>query len=116
LLKFLAYTYFLQDKLEAANETYEKVHKKNPADEEVIEMLSEITYDLKDYKNAITYLTQYLKFKPRDVNKMSMRAISFEMLEDYKNAIFMHKKILELQPYNTFSRDKVRELGDLVKE
>jgi hypothetical protein len=41
---------------------------------------------------------------------MAMKAISFEALKDYKNAILMHKKILELQPYNTFSRDKVREL------
>ncbi|MDR1987868.1 MAG: hypothetical protein LBQ24_03800 [Candidatus Peribacteria bacterium] len=79
-------------------------------------MLAEINYDLKDYKNAIKYLTQHLKFKPRDVDKMAMKAISFEELKDYKSALLMHKKILELQPYATFPRDKVRELEGLVKD
>ncbi|MDR2640158.1 MAG: hypothetical protein LBC61_02215 [Candidatus Peribacteria bacterium] len=73
-------------------------------------MLSEISYDLKDYRGAIKYLTQHLKFKPRDVDKMTMKAISFEELKDYKSAVLIHKKVLELQPYNTFSRDKLREL------
>ncbi|MDR3150136.1 MAG: hypothetical protein LBU14_00400 [Candidatus Peribacteria bacterium] len=73
-------------------------------------MLSEITYDLKEWKSVINYLNQYLKFKPRDVDKITMKAIAFEQLRDFNSAVEIHKKILELQPYNTFSRDKVREL------
>ncbi|MDR2411971.1 MAG: hypothetical protein LBD88_05460 [Candidatus Peribacteria bacterium] len=77
-------------------------------------MLSEINYDLKDWKNSIKYINQYLKFKPRDVDKIIMKAISFEQLRNFKEAIETHKKVLEFQPYNTFSRDKVRELSNMV--
>lgn len=114
LYKKLAYTYFMQWNLEEARKNYEKVNKKNSADEEAINMLSEITYDLKDWKAAINYLNQYLKSKPKDVDKMTMKAIAFEQLRDFNSAIETHKKILELQPYNTFSRDKVRELNSMV--
>lgn len=110
LYKKLAYTYFMQWRLKDAKETYEKVNKKDSTDEEVINMLSEITYDLKEWKSVINYLNQYLKFKPRDVDKITMKAIAFEQLRDFNSAVEIHKKILELQPYNTFSRDKVREL------
>lgn len=114
VLKKLAYIYALQSKLELSMETYEKLHKKNSADEEVINMLSEISYDLKDYKNSIKYINQYLKFKPRDIDKLNMKAVSFESLRDFKDAIEIHRKILDLQPYNTFSRDKIRELSKFI--
>ncbi|MDR1945099.1 MAG: hypothetical protein LBQ59_03305 [Candidatus Peribacteria bacterium] len=77
-------------------------------------MLAEITYDLKDYKSAIKYINQHLKFKPRDIDKMIMKAISFEQLRSFRESIETHKKVLEFQPYNTFSRDKVRELSNMV--
>ena len=37
-----------------------------------------------------------------------------EELREFKEAIDVHKRILELQPYNTVSRDKVRELNDFI--
>lgn len=114
LYKKIAYIYAMQWKLDLAMDNYVKVHKKNPADEEVINMLSEISYDLKDYKNALKYINQYLKFKPRDIDKFNMKAVCFEELREFKEAIDIHKRILELQPYNTVSRDKVRELNDFV--
>jgi len=114
LYKKLAYIYAMQGKLDLSLENYIKVHRKNPADEEVINMLAEINYDLKDYKNALKYINQYLKFKPRDIDKFNMKAICFEHSREFKEAIEIHKKILELQPYNTNSRDKVRELNDFI--
>lgn len=114
LYKKLAYIYAMQWKLELSLENYVKVHRKNPADEEVINMLSEISYDLKDFKSALKYINQYLKFKPRDIDKMNMKAVCFEEMREFKESIEIHKKILELQPYNTNSRDKVRELNDFI--
>ena len=114
IMKNLAYIYALQSKLNESKEMYEKVHNKNTWDEEVINMLSEITYDLKDYKLALKYINQYLKFKPRDLDKYNMKAVCFEELRDFKDSLEMHKKILELQPYNTHSRDKVRELQQFI--
>jgi tetratricopeptide (TPR) repeat protein len=77
-------------------------------------MLAEITYDLKDFKSALKYINQYLKFKPRDIDKMNMKAVCYEEIRDFKEAIDTHKRILEFQPYNTVSRDKVRELSDYI--
>jgi len=95
-------------------DNYIKVHRKKPSDDEVINMLSEITYDLKDFKSALKYINQYLKFKPRDIDKMNMKAVCYEEIRDFKEAIDTHKRILEFQPYNTVSRDKVRELSDYI--
>lgn len=114
LYKKLAYIYAMQWKLDLAMDNYIKVHKKNPSDEEVINMLAEINYDLKDYKTALKYINQYLKSKPRDIDKLNMKAICFEQTREMKEAIEIHKRILELQPYNTNSRDKVRELNDFI--
>ncbi len=114
IMKRLAYIYALEWKLEQSQSMYEKVHRKNTWDEEVINMLAEITYDLKNYKIALKYINQYIKFKPRDIDKYNMKAVCFENLRDFRDALDMHKKILELQPYNTHSRDKVRELTKYV--
>lgn len=114
LYKKIAYIYAMQWKLDLALDNYIKVHRKKPADEEVINMLCEITYDLKDFKSSLKYINQYLKFKPRDIDKMNMKAVCYEEARDFKDAIDTHKRILELQPYNTVSRDKVRELSDFI--
>jgi len=110
VMKKLWYIYAMQWKIDESLNIYTKVHRKNSSDEEVINMLSEITYDLKKHKLCLKYINQYLKFKPRDLDKINMKAICFEELRDFKDAIDSHKKILELQPYNTFSRDKIKEL------
>ncbi|MDF1682570.1 MAG: hypothetical protein P1U46_02225 [Patescibacteria group bacterium] len=111
ILKKLGYIYVMNNDLKKAFDTYEKIHKKKMADEEVINMLCEITYDLKNHKDSIKYINQYLKFKPRDVNKLNMKAVCLEANRDLKEAADIHKRILELQPYNTNSRDKLKEFS-----
>lgn len=114
ILKKLAYVYVLESKLHKAIESYEKIHKKNVWDDAVIEMLSEITFDVAYYEKAVNYTTMFLKTKPRNVEKLTIKAVSYEKLKKYDKAIKIHKTILELQPYNTFSRDKIRELESYI--
>lgn len=111
--KKLWYSYYMQWKLSEAYSEYLKVNKKLPWDEEVLKMLSEISYDMKEYKTAVKFLNDYIKYKPRDVDKLTMKAISQEELRDFKDAILTYKKILEIQPYNTYARDRSRELISL---
>ena len=40
----------MQNKLKESLDIYEKIHRKKMADDEVIDLLSELTYDMKDYK------------------------------------------------------------------
>ncbi len=114
ILKKLAYVYALQNKLKKSFKTYEEIHKKNVWDDYVIEMLADITFNIWYYERAVKYTTMFLKNKPRNVEKLTMKAVSLEKLKKYLKAIKVHKTILELQPYNTFSRDKVREMENYV--
>ena len=63
--------------------------------------------DLEDYKKCLKYTKEYLKEKPRDVEKMFMQAHSLEVLEKENEAHEVYKRILALQPYNTLARDKI---------
>lgn len=114
ILKKLAYNYALEDKLELAMETYEKIHKKNVADDKVIDMLSEITYSLWDYEKSLKYINLFLKDNPRDVNKLLMKAYCLENSRHFKEAYEVHRKIVDLQPYNTFANQKLKDLEEYL--
>ena len=56
----------------------------------------------------------YLKTNPRDVNKLTMKAYCFENSRSFKEAYEIHRKIVDLQPYNTHSNQKLRELEEYI--
>ena len=114
ILRKLAYSYVLEEKLNEALEVYEKIHQKDKTDDKTIEMLSEITYSIWDYEKSLKYLNFYLKANPRDVNKLTMKAYCFENSRNFKEAYEIHRKIVELQPYNTHSNQKLRELEEYI--
>lgn len=114
ILKNLAYNYALDDKLELAMETYEKIHKKDVRDDKVIDMLAEITYSIWDYEKSLKYINLYLKDNPRDINKLMMKAYCLENSRNFKDSYEIHKKIVSLQPYNTISNQKIKELEEYL--
>lgn len=110
VMKKLAFMYALQNKLSISLKLYEDIHKKNKADEEVIDMLCEIAYNMKKFKKTLKYTTLYLKSKPRDVEKMFMKADALEELSEISEAIEVYKRILQLQPYNSRAKDSIEFL------
>lgn len=114
ILKKLAYNYALEEKLELAMEAYEKIHKKDVKDDKVIDMLAEITYSLWDFEKSLKYINLFLKDNPRDVNKLLMKAYALENMRHFKDAYEVHRKVLDLQPYNTFSNQKAKELEEYL--
>jgi hypothetical protein len=70
--------YAIQGKLEDSLTIYENIHNKKMADDEVIDLLSELTFDMKNYKKALKYTNLFLASKPRDVNKLFLKAQSLE--------------------------------------
>lgn len=114
ILKKLAYNYALEEKLELAMETYERIHKKDVTDDKVIDMLSEISYTIWDFEKALKYINLFLKDNPRDVNKLLMKAYTLENSRHFKEAYEVHRKVLELQPYNTFANQKLKELEEYL--
>jgi tetratricopeptide (TPR) repeat protein len=105
----------MQSKFKDALDMYESAHKQKKSDNEIISMLTDITYDMKDYKKCLRYVSLFLKEKPRDVEKMFMKCVCLEALgsndeKSINEIINMYKKILELQPYNTMARDRLKDL------
>ncbi len=107
IMKKLWFVYALQNEFTHALKIYEKIHKKKPWDIEVINMIADLTYDLKDYKKSLKFIKLFLHDTPRNVEKMFMSACCLENTWELDEASKIYKKILELQPYNTDARDKV---------
>ncbi|MCP4523929.1 MAG: hypothetical protein GY828_06970 [Candidatus Gracilibacteria bacterium] len=110
IMKKLGFIYALQHELEKSLVIYEKVHKKKKDDIEVLNMLSDLTFELHMYEKALKYVKVLLKDKPRNVDRLLMQAVCFENLEHFEQAFEVYKKIVELQPYNTLARNKLNEL------
>lgn len=102
----------MQNDLNWALNIYEQVFKKLRTDLWVIEMLCDISYDLKEYQKCSKYLNFYLNEKPRSVEKLFMKWVCLENLWKNTEAIAVYKKILDLQPYNTEARDKLKIFED----
>lgn len=114
ILKRLGFVLFKQDKLEESFDIYNKLHVKKMADDEVVEFLSEISFDLEKYKESLKFINAYLRNKPRDTDRLFMKAFCYEHFRDFNDAITVYKRILELQPYNTKARDKIVELENYI--
>jgi hypothetical protein len=63
----------MQNKLEKSFQIYEEVFKKRRNDFEVIDMLSDLSYDLKETNKCLKYLNIFLKEKPRNIEKLFMK-------------------------------------------
>jgi len=110
VMKKLWYVYALEWKMEESLEIYESIHKKKMADDEVIDILAELTFNIEDYKKALKYSNLYLVSKPRDVEKLFIKAKCLEELNKDQDAYNVYKRILELQPYNTKAKDGMKQL------
>jgi len=116
IMKKLWYIYAMQNKLKDSLEIYEKIHNKKMADDEVIDLLAELTYNMKDYKKGLKYVNLFLVSKPRDVEKLFMKAKCMRKLGQWAETYAIYKRILELQPYNTRAKAKIDSFEKNVKE
>jgi len=105
IMKKLGYAYALDNKLLDSFTMYEKVHNWNKWDFEVIDILSELAFELKNYKKAKKYINLFLSEKPRNINKLFMKAECYESEEKFNQAKNVYEKILEIQPYNQKAKE-----------
>jgi hypothetical protein len=59
-MKKLGYIYAMQEKLSDSLFMYEKIHSKKMSDDEVINILSELTFSMKRYKKSLKYTNLFL--------------------------------------------------------
>jgi len=107
ILKKLWYNLAVQRKYNESIDVFLKAHEKNVNDIEVIEFLSDLTYESKFYEKALKYINLFLKEFPRNSEKLKMKGFCYETLWDTVNAIITYKKALEIQPYNSQVIEKI---------
>lgn len=108
--KKLAFNLAMQKNYEESITIYEEIHKDRKSDNEVVEMLTDLTFNMWKLKKCNKYVSLFLKENPRNVEKLFIKWLCLEHIEKPNEAILIYKKILQLQPYNTDARDKVKKL------
>jgi tetratricopeptide (TPR) repeat protein len=64
-----------------------------------------LAFELKNYKKAKKYINLFLSEKPRNINKLFMKAECYESEEKFNQAKNVYEKILEIQPYNQKAKE-----------
>jgi len=110
IMKKLWYNLAVQNKLTESLLMYELLHTKNKWDYEVIEIIADLSFTLEEYKKALKYSMLYLSSKPRDIDKLSMKAICLDNSWKLDESIETYERIIELQPYNTKAKENLELL------
>jgi len=110
ILKRLWYNLAMQKRFEESMKVYIEADKKNRNDNEIIEILADLTYELKYYKKSLKYLKIFLKQNPRNTEKLKMKWYCYEVIWKVDEALYAYKKVIELQPYNNQVLEKIKHL------
>ncbi len=106
----LWYVLSMQWSLEDAVDVYEKVQVKKQSDNEVIETLAHLTYEIQDFEKALKYIKLVLKEKPKNLDMMRKKAFALERIWKLKDAIKTYEEILFIRPYDVNAIDNVKRL------
>jgi tetratricopeptide (TPR) repeat protein len=112
----MAWVLLMQWFTKKAIKFYKKALDRKPNDSEIIEILSELTFEIKNYTKSLEYTILYLKNKPRDPNKLAIKGFCLEKLWDKEKALLQYKKVLDVQPYNTEIKNRIRKIWDKLKK
>ena len=114
-LKSLAASLEMQEKDKSAINTYRKVHKLKQSDIDALEKLSDLTFSIWDYPDALEYTKLYLKQVPRDAEKIAMVWYCLEKDWSIDKAIEHYETVLQIQPYNSEIQTRVTKLQTMIK-
>jgi tetratricopeptide (TPR) repeat protein len=77
---------------------------------EILDILSHLSLEVQDYKKALKYALLFLKEKPRNAEKLSIKWYTLEKLWKYSDALKAYGTVLDLQPYNTEIQERIKSL------
>lgn len=109
ILKRLWYILAVQRRFKEAIVMYEKVYKKNTTDLETVELLIDLHYEVGNYDKALEHVIVFLKEKPRNIERMILKAELLKKGGKDDDAKEVYRKILEIQPYNTEALEYIKE-------
>ena len=114
-LKSLAASLEMQEKDKAAINMYRKAHKLKLSDVDTLEKLSDLTFAVAEYPDAMEYTKLYLKQVPRDAEKIAMVWYCLEKEGSIEKAIEQYETVLQIQPYNNEIQTRVTKLQTMIK-
>ena len=112
ILKKLGYILALQKRYIDSISMYEQAFSKNMGDIEVIDLLTDLHYEIWNYSDAFKYVIMSLKEKPRNIERLILRAELSLREGKQADAVIAYRQVLEMQPYNTDAIDGLRNLGE----
>lgn len=107
--------YSLRGKADKAIECYTQALQDDPSNLSLLDILSHLSLEVKDHKKALKYAMLFLKHKPRDAEKLSIKGYCLECTGKYADAIKAYKSVLDLQPYNTEVTERIKKLESVGK-
>ncbi len=110
ILQRLWNIYVLRWKNKKALNCYSEALKFDRTNTEILDILTHLHLEELDYKKALKYANLYLKEKPRNAEKLSIRGYSQEKLWKNIEAIKAYEEVLKIQPYNNEIIDRIKAL------
>lgn len=111
ILKKLWYVLSIQEKYDLAIEMYKKAYKESKTDDEILNMLWQLTYYVWDNLWSIKYLKKYLKISPKNIENMQLLASAYEKTQNKNEALEIYKELWYLKPYDTKVSQKIQDLS-----
>lgn len=110
ILAKLWYVLSMQWNLKESVVVYEQVHQRKQSDNDVIETLAHLTFEIQDFEKSLKYIKLVLKEKPKNVDMMRKKAFALERAWKLKEAIKVYEEILYIRPYDVNAIDNVKRL------
>jgi tetratricopeptide (TPR) repeat protein len=94
---------------------YKKALSKKSNNIKIIEILSDLYFDTKQYDKSLRYTIKFLKENPRNPEKLGIKWYCLEQYWKRKEAIIEYNKILDIQPYNSEITERIKKLKKKLK-
>lgn len=114
ILKKLGYILALQKRYNESIDMYEEAFSKNMGDVHVIDLLTDLHYEVGNYSSAYKYVIMSLKEKPRSIDRLLLKGELSLREGKQADAVLAYRQVLEMQPYNTDAIDGLRSLGEKI--
>ena len=108
ILQRLGNIYVLRWKISKAIGCYDEALKFDRNNAEILDILTHLHLEELNYKKSLKFANLYLKEKPRNAEKLSIKWYCNEKLDKKSEAIKAYEEVLKIQPYNNEIIERIK--------